>query len=78
MLTIRLRRMGATNAPYYRVVVADSRRTPKSRAIEEIGFYSPARKPAQFEVDRARVEHWVARGAQLSETLKRLLAAKKA
>jgi len=78
MVKIRLRRMGATNSPFYRVIVSDSRKAPSSEAIEEIGFYNPRRDPPQVEIDRARVEHWVGRGAQLSETVKRLLAGKRA
>ena len=73
MLTIRLRRMGARNAPYYRVVVSDSRQTPTASAVEEIGHYDPRRNPPDVVIDRDRVAYWVARGAQLSPTVTRLV-----
>ena len=73
MLKIRFRRMGTTNSPFYRVVVSDSRRTPISRAVEELGYYDPTKDPAVFKVDHERVNHWVGRGAQLSDTLRRLV-----
>ena len=73
MLTIRLRRMGARNAPYYRVVVSDSRQTPTASAVEEIGHYDPRRNPPEVVIDRDRVAYWVARGAQLSPTVTRLV-----
>lgn len=77
MLMIRLRRVGARNQPYYRVVVSDSRRTPNGSAVEEIGHYNPHKNPPRLEVDQARVEHWVKQGAHLSPTVKKLLAASK-
>lgn len=73
MLKIRLRRMGARNAPFYRVVVSDSRRTPKASPVEEVGYYNPRRKPAEVVFDRQRIDHWVSNGALLSPTVKRLL-----
>ena len=73
MLTIRLRRMGNRNRPFYRVVVSDSRRTPKAAVLEEIGHYNPVSNPAQILIDGERVEHWVGHGAQLSPTVKKLL-----
>lgn len=77
MLKIRLRRMGATNQPFYRVVVSDSRAVPTSEAIEEIGWYDPRAKPARAEIDLARIDHWVQRGAQLSDTVRQLVAKKR-
>lgn len=74
MLKIRLRRMGARNAPFYRVVVSDSRRAPTASAVEELGHYDPRRQPSEVRIDRARVDYWVARGASLSDTVKQLLA----
>jgi small subunit ribosomal protein S16 len=74
MLKIRLRRMGTTNRPFYRVIVSDSRRAPTASAIEEIGFYDPRKSPARIEIDRARVEHWVGQGASLSDTVRQLVA----
>jgi small subunit ribosomal protein S16 len=73
MLKIRLRRMGATNRPFYRVVVADSRRVPSSSAVEEIGHYDPLGSPEQTVIDMDRVNHWVAQGARLSPTVSRLV-----
>ena len=73
MLKIRLRRMGTTNRPYYRVVVSDSRRATSASAVEEIGSYDPRATPPRVEIDRARVEYWVGKGAQLTPTVKSLL-----
>jgi small subunit ribosomal protein S16 len=73
MLKIRLRRMGSIYSPFYRVVVSDSRRTPKASVIEEVGHYNPISKPPQIMVDGARVDHWVGQGAQLSPTVKKLI-----
>jgi small subunit ribosomal protein S16 len=74
MLKIRLRRMGATNQPFYRVVVSDSRKATTASAVEEIGTYDPRQDPPKVVLDRARVDHWVARGAQLSESVRQLVA----
>lgn len=74
MLKIRLRRMGARNAPFYRVVVSDSRKFPTAAAIEEIGFYDTRVKPSLIKIDHARVDHWVSQGAQLSKTVRELVA----
>ena len=73
MLKIRLRRSGGRNKVAYRVVVSDSRQTPTAAAVEEIGFYDPARQAAAFSVDSARLNHWLGQGAQLSPTVKRLV-----
>lgn len=73
MLKIRLRRGGSTHAPHYRIVVSDSRRTPRASNVETIGTYDPTVTPTHFEIDRARVEHWVGNGAQLSPTIAKLL-----
>ncbi|HSG40321.1 MAG TPA: 30S ribosomal protein S16 [Thermoanaerobaculia bacterium] len=74
MLKIRLRRMGARNNPFYRVVVSDSRNTPTAAAVEEIGYYDSTKNPAQVNLDAGRMEHWISKGAQLSPTVKKLLA----
>ena len=74
MLKIRLRRMGARNAPFYRVVVSDSRNVPTAAAVEELGHYDPTKNPARVTIDADRVQHWVGKGAQLSPTVKKLLA----
>ncbi len=73
MLKIRLRRMGSTHSPFYRVVVSDSRRTPRASVLEEVGHYNPVADPVEIRIDGDRVEHWVAKGAQMSPTVKRLL-----
>lgn len=78
MLKIRLRRMGTTNRPFYRVVVSDSRRATTASAIEEIGHYDPAGNPPRVEIDRARVEYWVGQGARMSDTVRQLVGRKPA
>jgi small subunit ribosomal protein S16 len=73
MLMIRLRRMGTNKRPVYRVVVSDRKKTPTAAVMEEVGFYSPRSEPVEFRVNRERIDYWVARGAQLSPTVKSLL-----
>ena len=73
MLKIRLRRMGARNNPFYRVVVSDSRNVPTAAAVEEIGHYDPTKQPAQVTIDTARADYWQGRGAQVSPTVKKLI-----
>ncbi|MBE6638942.1 MAG: 30S ribosomal protein S16 [Ruminococcaceae bacterium] len=70
---IRLRRMGAKKAPFYRVVVADSRSPRDGRFIEEIGYYNPMTNPAEIKIDAAKAETWLKNGAQPTETVKSLL-----
>lgn len=70
---IRLKRMGAKKAPFYRIVVADSRSPRDGRFIEEIGYYNPITKPVTVKVDSDKVAEWIKNGAQPSETVKRLL-----
>jgi len=74
---IRLRRMGAKKAPFYRVVVADSRYPRDGRFIEEIGYYNPMKKPAEVKIDMEKAEKWIKNGAQPTETVKALLAKNK-
>ena len=69
---IRLRRMGAKKAPYYRIVVADSRYPRDGRFIEEIGFYNPMVEPAEVRVDAEKAKKWIANGAQPTDTVKAL------
>lgn len=69
---IRMKRLGAKKAPFYRIVVADSRRARNGRFIEEIGFYNPISEPRMFRVDADKVKTWMANGAQPSDTIKRL------
>ena len=73
MVKIRLRRMGAKKAPFYRIVVADSRYPRDGRFIEEIGFYNPVTNPAELKVDVDRAQAWIKTGAQPTETVKALL-----
>ncbi len=70
---IRLRRMGAKKAPFYRVVVADSRYPRDGRFIETIGTYDPTKEPAAVSIDTEKVKSWMANGAQPTDTVKRLL-----
>jgi len=70
---IRLRRMGAKKAPFYRVVVADSRFPRDGRFIEEIGYYDPTKEPAVVNIDKEKAEEWIKKGAQPTDTVKRLL-----
>ena len=70
---IRLRRMGAKKAPFYRIVVADSRYPRDGRFIEEIGYYDPTKEPSVLKVDDEKVKSWIANGAQPTDTVKGLL-----
>lgn len=69
---IRLRRLGAKKAPFYRIVVADSRFSRDGRFIEEIGTYNPNTNPSQVTVDKEKVEKWIKNGAQPTDTVKSL------
>ena len=73
MVKIRLRRMGAKKAPFYRIVVADSRYPRDGRFIEEIGTYDTKANPAELKVDVERAQAWIKTGAQPTETVKSLL-----
>ncbi len=70
---IRLRRMGAKKAPYYRIVVADSRYPRNGRFIEEIGTYSPLNEPSAVVIDTDKAKQWIANGAQPTDTVRALL-----
>ena len=70
---IRLRRMGAKKAPFYRIVVADSRYPRDGRFIEEIGYYNPLEDPVVVKVDVEKAKKWIANGAQPTDTVKALL-----
>ena len=73
MVKIRLRRMGAKKAPYYRVVVADSRDPRDGKFIEEIGTYNPLTDPATIQIDMERAKYWISNGAQPTDTVRVLL-----
>ena len=73
MVKIRLRRMGAKKAPFYRIVVADSRYPRDGRFIEEIGYCNPMTEPAVIKVDADKAKQWIANGAQPTDTVKNLL-----
>lgn len=70
---IRLRRMGAKKAPFYRVVVADSRFPRDGRFIEELGYYDPTKDPIVVKIDAEKANEWIKKGAQPTDTVKRLL-----
>ena len=70
---IRLRRIGAKKAPFYRIVVADSRYPRDGRFIEEIGTYNPLTTPSTVEVDVEKAQQWIKNGAQPTDTVKALL-----
>ena len=70
---IRLRRMGAKKAPFYRIVVADSRFPRDGRSIEEIGYYDPTKEPSVVKVDAEKVNEWIKKGAQPTDIVKKLL-----
>jgi small subunit ribosomal protein S16 len=70
---IRLKRMGSKRAPFYRVVVADSRYPRDGRFIEEIGYYDPTKNPVVVNIDADKAIKWLNTGAQVSETVKALM-----
>jgi small subunit ribosomal protein S16 len=74
LVKIRLARAGAKKAPFYRVVVADSRSARDGRFIEILGRYNPRTQPSTVEIDVAKVDAWLAKGAQPTETAAKLIA----
>ena len=70
---IRLRRMGAKKAPFYRIVVADGRYRRDGRFIEEIGYFVPTKEPSVVTVDKEKAQKWIANGAQPTDTVKSIL-----
>ena len=70
---IRLRRMGAKKAPFYRIVVADGRYPRDGRFIEEIGYFDPTKEPSVVTVDKEKAQKWIANGAQPTDTVKSIL-----
>jgi small subunit ribosomal protein S16 len=73
MLVIRMRKMGSKKRPFFRLVVTDSRTARDSSFVEIVGHYNPRLKPARVEIDRERINHWVGKGARLSDTVRTLL-----
>ena len=73
MLKIRLRRIGAKKAPFYRVVVAESHYARDGRFVEEIGTYNPLVEPAEVKIDLEKANEWIKKGAQPTDTVKNLL-----
>jgi len=71
---IRLARIGARKQPYYRVVVIDKERARNGRSVEVVGLYNPRTNPATVDLKRDRITYWVSKGAQLSDTVSRLVA----
>jgi small subunit ribosomal protein S16 len=69
---IRLKRMGAKKAPFYRIVVADSRSPRDGKFIEQIGYYNPTTDPVTVKFDAEKVTEWIKNGAKPSDTVKRL------
>jgi small subunit ribosomal protein S16 len=74
VLMIRLARFGARKQPYYRVVVIEKERARNGRPVEVVGTYNPRTNPATCDLKRERIEHWVSKGAQLSDRVRKLLA----
>ena len=70
---IRLRRMGAKKAPFYRIIVADSRAPRDGAFVEELGYYNPLTDPVELKVDAERAAHWIKNGAQPTDTVRALL-----
>ncbi|MDM7914122.1 MAG: 30S ribosomal protein S16, partial [Candidatus Eisenbacteria bacterium] len=68
-VVIRMQRAGGRNYPFFRVVVADSRRARDGRFLEKIGYYNPLSKPAEINLDAERVRYWVGNGAKMSESV---------
>ena len=73
MLVIRLRRMGSTKKPYFRVVVTEARSARDSSFVENVGTYNPRSKPAQVALNKTRIEHWLKQGAKPSDSVRTLL-----
>ena len=74
MLAIRLRRMGSTKKPYFRVIVTEARTARDSSFVENLGTYNPRSKPAAVAINKERVEHWLKKGARPSDSVRTLLS----
>lgn len=77
MLMIRLARIGKKKHPFYRVVVTEKTRPRNGRFVEIVGTYDPAKKPATVQLDDARVQYWLGKGAQPSDTVRSFLRNRK-
>ncbi len=73
MLMIRLARFGAKKKPFYRIVVIEKERARNGRNLEVVGHYNPVTTPAQVQLKHDRIDYWTGHGAQMSETVKRLV-----
>ena len=73
MVKIRLQRVGAKKAPYYHIVVADSKSPRDGKIIEQIGTYNPMVEPSEVKVDEEKVEKWIKNGAKPTDTVKKLI-----
>jgi len=69
MLTIRLTRVGKTKQPEYRFIISEKTRDPWGKALEILGHYNPRSNPAKIELKKERIEHWLSKGAQCSDTV---------
>jgi small subunit ribosomal protein S16 len=74
MLSIRMTRMGSKKKPYFRVVVSEARSGLLGDVVENLGTYDPRSKPAKVNVDKARIEHWLKKGARPSDSVRTLIA----
>jgi small subunit ribosomal protein S16 len=73
LLSIRLTRRGAKKKPFYRIIVTEQRSKRDGRFVESVGYYDPCRNPADVKLDRERINYWIERGAQPSETVRSLI-----
>jgi len=73
MLTIRMRRAGSKNRPFFRIVVTEAKSAPEGRFVEVLGHYNPRTKPETLQIDRERLAHWVRAGASPSDTVRTLI-----
>ena len=73
MVKIRLKRVGAKKAPFYHIVVADSRSPRDGKIIEQLGTYNPMVEPSEIKIDKEKVEKWIKNGAKPTDTVKALI-----
>ena len=73
MVKIRLKRVGAKKAPFYHIVVADSRSPRDGKIIEQLGTYNPMVEPSEIKLDKEKVEKWIKNGAKPTDTVKALI-----